>query len=331
MVKYIHLIAKNGRGKTMSEYVNKRIEYINNWPNVSPFEAEANYKLRCDKFIELNLTHPFMPLDLWIDDDIDYNKVISHIIDSLDVMPYHPNFAFTFIFSAIDYYAKSIYPNHHGNPNTTISFKLMIDEFFDLTNQNNVIKEIIDFLFSAVPTSANIYLYKCLCSNLNPINKAYNRVVTDVNGNFVFDRKNIVDCIYAKYGYDPNNYNYSIRQPALLYRKIFKNDTIELNGTTIAIENDLKLHLLLSGIIYSLRNDSLHGSSMSSTKSSRTTPERYAFNFYCYLATYTLLMILLISKSKKLKPTDKSTKYEELKKVTTTNVSNFSKLFRNHI
>ena len=32
----------------MSDYVNKRIEYINNWPDVEPFEAEKNYEKRCN-------------------------------------------------------------------------------------------------------------------------------------------------------------------------------------------------------------------------------------------------------------------------------------------
>ena len=317
----------------MSEYVNKRIEYINNWPNVSPFEAELNYKSRCDKFIKLNSTQPFLPLNLWVDNDIDFNKVISHIIDSLDVMPYHPNFAFAFIFSAIDYYAKIKYPNPRprGNPNTTISFKLMIDDFLDLSNTNNDIKIIFESLFSVIPASANFYLYKCLHSRLNPTNKAYNRVTTDVNEAFVFSRKNIIDRIYAKYSYDTNNYDNSIRQSALLYRKLFKDSTIVLDSLTVAIGNDLRQHLLLSGIIYSLRNDSLHGSAMSSTKSSKTTPERYAFNYYCYLATYTLLMILLISKSNLINQDDKNKKYEELKKATITNTNNFRQLFKNHI
>lgn len=34
----------------MSDYVNKRIEYINNWPDVEPFEAEKNYEKRCNDF-----------------------------------------------------------------------------------------------------------------------------------------------------------------------------------------------------------------------------------------------------------------------------------------
>ena len=317
----------------MSEYVDKRIDYINNWPNVSPFEAELNYKLRCDKFIELHSAQPFLPLTIWTDNDVDFNKVISHIIDSLDVMPYHPNFAFTFIFSAIDYYAKSKYPNPipKGKPNTTISFKLMINDFLDLSNGNNDVKDVLETLFFTVPASANFYLYKCLHSGLDPTNKSYNRVITDVNNNVILNRKSIVDGIYAKYGYDTTNYDYSIRQSALLYRKIFKTNTIQLDGSTIAIDNALRLNLLLLGIIYSLRNDSLHGSAMSSTKSSKTTPERYAFNYYCYLATYTLLMVLLISKSNFINQVDKSQKYEELKKVTTTNMNNFRELFRNHI
>lgn len=316
----------------MSEYVNKRVEYINNWPNVSPFKAEDNYKQRCDNFIAENSTQPFLPLKLWIDNDVDYNKSISHFIDSLDVMPYRPNFAFTFIFSALDYYGKNKYPNPHSNRkmNTTISFKLMIEDFSYLAKHNNDVKDIFSVLFSTIPVNATIYLYKCLHSGLSPTNKAYKRVTNDINDNCVSARKNIIDSIYVKYGYDTRNYDSSIRHSALLYRKIFEKDTIVIDGITVPITDEFRLHLLLSGIIYSLRNDSLHGSSMSSTKSSKTTPERYALNFYCYLATYTLFMILLIVKST-MSNTDKNMKYKELKDNITNNVKSFRNLFGNHI
>jgi hypothetical protein len=69
---------------------------------------------------------------------------------------------------------------------------------------------------------------------------------------------------------------------------------------------------------------------MSSTKSSKTTPKRYAMNYYCYLATYTLLMLLLVNKST-MPEANKNSKYAELKNITLSNVTDFGNLFGNHL
>ena len=304
----------------MSDYVNKRIEYINNWPKVVPFEAEKNYEKRCNDFIDKYGRPPFSLVKLWVDIDDKYNRAISHFIDSIDVMPYHPNFAFTFSFSALDYYIKEAY----SNSNTTICLKTLAEEIAVLADQNSDVNSLLEALFSVVPVSATMYLYKCLC-NLKPNNKAYSRLTINCDNTENAYRKDIIDSVETKYGKDTQN-----RNPALLYRKIFNTNVISVDGITKNITKSFRIHLLISGIIYSLRNDSFHGSSMSSTKSSQTTPKRYAMNYYCYIATYTLLMVVLINNSS-ISNADKNTKYTELKDITISNVNDFRNLFGNHI
>lgn len=304
----------------MSDYVNKRIEYINNWPNVVPFEAEKNYKKRCNEFIEKYGRQPFSLMKLWVDMDDEYNRTISHFIDSIDVMPYHPNFAFTFAFSALDYYIKEVY----SNSNTTICLKTLAEEIALWADQNSDVNSLLEDLFSVVPVSATMYLYKCLC-NLKPNNRAYSRLTLNCDNTENAYRKDIIDSVETKYGKDTQN-----RNPALLYRKIFNTNVISVDGITKNITKSFRIHLLISGIIYSLRNDSFHGSSMSSTKSSQTTPKRYAMNYYCYIATYTLLMLVLI-KNSSISNADKNTKYAELKDITISNANDFRNLFGNHL
>lgn len=304
----------------MSDYVNKRIEYINNWPDVEPFEAEKNYEKRCNDFIEKYGRQPFSLMKLWTDIDDQYNRTISHFIDSIDVMPHHPNFAFTFSFSALDYYIKEVY----SNSNTTICLKTLAEEIALLADQNSDVNSLLEDLFSVVPVSATMYLYKCLC-NLKPNNRAYSRLTLNCDNTENAYRKDIIDSVETKYGKDTQN-----RNPALLYRKIFNTNVISVDGITKNITKSFRIHLLISGIIYSLRNDSFHGSSMSSTKSSQTTPKRYAMNYYCYIATYTLLMLVLI-KNSSISNADKNTKYAELKDITISNANDFRNLFGNHL
>lgn len=304
----------------MSDYANKRIEYINNWPDVEPFEAEKNYEKRCNDFVDNYGRQPFSIMKLWVDMDDKYNRAISHFIDSIDVMPFYPNFAFTFIFSALDYYVKEVY----SNSNTTICLKTLAEEIAALADRNSDVNSLLDALFSTIPVSATMYLYKCLC-NLKPNNKAYSRLTTNFDNTENAYRKDIIDSIESKYGKDTQN-----RNPALLYRKIFNTNVISVDGITKNITKSFRIHLLISGIIYSLRNDSFHGSSMSSTKSSQTTPKRYAMNYYCYIATYALLMLVLI-KNSTISDADKNIKYTELKGITISNANDFRNLFGNHI
>lgn len=310
----------------MSNYVQKRVDYINNWPKSQPFSAEQNYEKRCNNFIETHQTYPFRPVKVWWSNDDTYNRTISHLIDSLDMMPYHPNFSFQFIFSGLDYFTNKLY-----SKNTTSNLKHTIADLVALIQQNADIKRTLDSLFEVLPVNTSLYLYQCLYGNSGHNSNVKNRVCTDQNNSRIPNHDSITNLVFSKYGYDPANYNNGlIRNGALLYRKMFVLDTVEINGQSITISNELRLYLLLCGVIYSLRNDALHGSSMSSTKSSLTSPERYASNYYCFLTTYTVLMIILIMKTI-TDPMNQSKKYLELKNTTLENVQNFKLLFGNHI
>lgn len=310
----------------MSNYVQKRVDYINNWPKSQPFSAEQNYEKRCNNFIETHQTYPFRPVKVWWSNDDTYNRTISHLIDSLDMMPYHPNFSFQFIFSGLDYFTNKLY-----SKNTTSNLKHTIADLVALIQQNADIKRTLDSLFEVLPVNTSLYLYQCLYGNSGHNSNVKNRVCSDQNNSRIPNHDSITNLVFSKYGYDPANYNNGlIRNGALLYRKMFVLDTVEINGQSITISNELRLYLLLCGVIYSLRNDALHGSSMSSTKSSLTSPERYASNYYCFLTTYTVLMIMLIMKTI-TDPMNQSKKYLELKNTTLENVQNFKLLFGNHI
>ena len=291
------------------------------------FLAEKNYQKRCNEFIETHQIYPFRPMKVWWSEDDTYNRTISHLIDSLDMMPYHPNFSFQFIFSGLDHFTSHIYLLN----NTTQSLKHTITDLVSLIQQTPDIKSAFKSLFEGFPVNTSLYLYKCLYGNSNHNSNVKNRVCTDQNNSLISDHELITNLIFFKYGYDPANYNNGlIRNGALLYRKMFMQDTVEISGQSFSVSNELRLYLLLCGVIYSLRNDALHGSSMSSTKSSLTSPGRYASNYYCFLATYTILMIMLIMKMI-TDPMEQCQKYIELKNTTLENIQNFKLLFGNHI
>jgi hypothetical protein len=153
-------------------------------------------------------------------------------------------------------------------------------------------------LIVAIPVKACQYLYIRLTERTGD-NKAYQRVTTDVSGSSSpnsIKRKEFVDAIEFKYGVDYTQYADSIRKASLLYRYILGNSSISVEHKTYSITTEDKLHILVSGFLYTLRNDIMHGSSISITKSSKTTLGTFAIDYFAYLLLYYLLIILIIDK-----------------------------------
>lgn len=310
----------------MSEYIKKRIEYVNNWPNSEQFDVENEYIKLIDLFEKEHKCFPYQPMQLWEDEEQRYNFVISYIIDSLDVLKQYPHHAFAFVFRGIDQYGKYIF----GESNETICLKKIAIDFANMIEINDSVKDIFNVLFSNIPFSVNKFLYcELYKSKLNGIeSKAYGRIIRNADNTLNDERKSLLDGIYTKFGYDPANYGESIRKGARLLGLLFEREKIEINGIEINISVETKMHLLLSGILYSLRNDYMHGLAISSGKSSMASIERYAMNYYCFLAASVITNILLI---KGTSTVIKEVKYKELSHNVTNNINNMCVLFKKYM
>ncbi len=272
----------------MKNYKEKRINFINNWPNGDPFLIEKRYLELLNAYKKSNQTALFKPLIMKVNDDEYYNKAISFLIDSLEMMPQYPNFAFEFLFKAFDTFSKSRYEDD----NITIRIKKVIDNI--LINQISISSHLeiaINNLLKSMPSKTLQFLYIRLFQTIP--NQVYKRIITDQDNKINHHRKTILDQIYAKYGCSYNNYSEGIRQGSRLLDKIFKQDSIILNDNTINILKEDKLHLLISGILYTMRNDMMHGNSMSPSKSSKASLDVYKHSYFCFLATYYLLMLII--------------------------------------
>ena len=304
----------------MSDYYKKRVEYINNWPDSTPFDAELEYKELCDNFEKRNGRLPFTPMKMWELVDDNYNRVLSNIIESLEDLPYKPNHSFYYLFMAFDYYTKKVY----NTTNTTVNIKKFAHSIMNDPSVNNqvIINNILKELFGCLPLSTCKYFLK----KINYDGQVRRRVVTNENN----DVNNPIKAYLELIDFIINNYNYTDdkdrRNASRLCYLIFRNNTIKLGVKSMNIDNDLKLQFLISGIIYTSRNDFLHGSSMASTKSSYTSLTSYASNHYCFLALYTLLMLLLIEKSLS-DNTIKNNYYTELYRVLQSNITDYKNLF----
>lgn len=308
----------------MNDYKRKRLDFINRWPDSDLFEAEKNYISRCDAFINENNIQPFMPMHMWYESDKEYNIALSRIIECLESMPYNPHHAFSQAFICFDLYSEK-----YISDNITERIKMVVERVFVLSQQHTNIDQMFSHLFSSFPMQVALFVYKSLFQDFSLSKKVYNRIINDSNNTINVTRKALLDDLYAKFGYDNNNYSNSIRKGAALIRKIFVEDTIVLCSNTYKINHQIRLHILLSGFLYSLRNCSMHGDSISTTKSSRTSPERYALNYYAFLCQYCICILMLIDKSSIL--SDKNTTYNDLIKTMNNNTCNMKLLFGSHM
>lgn len=301
----------------MSEYSEKRIKYVNEWPNVEPFEEEKKFSERCDRFVRDTGTVPFLPMIMWQNNDKDYQIYISKLIDALEMMPKWPNRAFSFIFGGFDYLCSE-------NINTdkqTKNIKRFEDCILHLSQKYESVCEMLSMLFAGIPMSATAYLFR----RIKEEGKVKIRITLDENNHPFSFMADFWDKAVARYDLSIDD---SRRKAAGFTRKFFTQEVITIGEIEYNVTDQEKLRLLVSGFIYTLRNDTMHGSSISVTKSSLASVKRYALNFYAFLSLYTLTTIYVIEK---YSDTSAEGKYKALLENLEDNLSKMKLLFGNHL
>lgn len=309
-----------------------RHEYIKNWPNVQPFEVESNYENKILLFKEEG-NDLFLPHPISYSSDKDRNIAISFIIDALDVMPKHPNFAFDFTFRAFDQYSGKLF----GEKTLKGTLKRSINQWVALINSNNDAKVFLNKLLENIPQITTQYLYTRIFKEYDGSKPA------EENEGFLLKRlldremknkkwvandakmKDVIELTFKKFGFDGLDYSDTIRKGSRFFRAYFNKDSVELpisdkKNVKISVELVDKLHLLVNGILYTMRNDRAHGSSSSSFKSSTASLRTYAHNHFCFISIYFLLHLLMID------PT--SNEIDDLVDVMNKNVDNYVKFYR---
>lgn len=290
-----------------SSFSQMRHDYIKNWPNIQSFPVENEYKSKIDYF-KNNGKELFLPHPLSYSSDKYHNIAISFIIDALDVMHEHPNFAFDFVFRAFDNYSGNLY----GVSTLKDKLEKGIDEWADIIDNNEGAKRLFNKLFENIPQITCQYLYSRMFKDYDGSKPAEDPnqglllkrllKVEKNNGNLIVNdekMKKIVELSFAKFGFNEAYYANSIRKGSRFFFVFFNKDTVKLpisneSEIEITIETVDKLHMLVNGILYTMRNDRAHGASSSSFKSSNASLRTYAHNHYCFISIYFLLHLLMI-------------------------------------
>ena len=306
------------------DFKKKRIDFLNNWPNSDKFEIEKEYS-RIVEQVKGEHGPIFHPYKLPSFEDVYYNIMISFVIEALEQLETHPNLSFELIFQSYDCFIDNYYSELS---NITDKTKALCDnEWKSILNSNkNVeLRDAFNKLLSNIPVKACQYLYTRIY-NKNKDKYPYARVTSDISGGQTYNSKNrkcIIDAINNKYGFDYNDYSATVRKASLLYRYIFKHDSVTIDKEYCININD-KLHIIVSGYLYTLRNDMMHGSNIAIMKSSKTTLSTLAVDYFAFLILYYLIIMLVIYK---YSCNDNNLKFNELALNIQVNLDLYIKMF----
>lgn len=293
-----------------------RHDYVKDWPNVQPFKVEQEYKTRILNFENMG-KELFLPHPISYSSDMYHNIAVSFLIDALDVMPLHPNFAFDFIFRAFDNYSGNLFNQ------STLNAKLekSIDEWTRVIEKNEQVKMVFNKLLNHIPQTSSQYLYSRIFKDYDGTKPAEEQNPGELvfllkrllsiqklsRNTFIVHNtkmKQILELTFEKFGFDQRDYGNSIRKGSRFFFKCFTTDLVKLPDDETEIEFTIetrdKLNLLVNGILYTMRNDRAHGASSSSFKSRKASLRTYAHNHFCFMAIYFLVHLLMISQTSEL-------------------------------
>jgi tetratricopeptide (TPR) repeat protein len=283
----------------VSDFKKMRIEYINNWPISEKFPFEKEYEDLINNFEKEKKL--FSPMLYSYSTDREYNIAISFLIDALDMLPNYPNFAFEFVFKAVDIYSEKLYATI---PQLTQRLQNLVDCEMTILSSNTDFLKVVEKLFKEIPNSTCQYLYARLLDEYDESKAIYDqsgkckqiigRLVK--RGNDVNQYSNLAKILeYAckKYKYDPDNYSGSIRKGSRFIFNVFTKEEINIDGGIVKVNSSDKLNLWINGILFTMRNDRAHGDGISSFKSSLTSLKTYAHNYFCFLSVYIFLSAML--------------------------------------
>lgn len=266
-----------------------RIEIINEWANNglkskrTLFENEKTYRERIEEYSG-PIFH-LVPVPKW--GDPTYQKQIAHLIDAMDLVSTRPDLSFDVLWRACEAGLELAYPN---TPNADKK----LGEATKLISS-----EAVNELWRMAPRTAFNYLAKRI---LMPETDEEGRVRRGVyswdndrlngrmNGATRQEWKNFQSLFQNKYG---SRSDANIYEAARALQRMYGGESIEMGGVILSLPDDISSKLLYVGLIYQLRNDRAHASSMPIHLGSRSDLKYYSLPFFGAIACYTLLMHLI--------------------------------------
>ncbi|CAO1659784.1 Apea-like HEPN domain-containing protein [Halomonas sp. NYA30] len=274
------------------DFKKERVHCHNKYPEVIQFKAESKFEKKLNK---VNGVAPFYPVQLGYGDDPIYQTCIGHLIDGLELLPYRPDFMFDHCFKIIDE-AGSFFFSRKGVKGIVQGVPQRL-----LNQSREDWESIIDLLGVNIPLMTCRFLVKRICEA---------HFLTDGNSKQLTDRAS--HCFGALF------YNEFIKRFAVddsgqaggsisterinkgaSFLKLYlsgkkgtqraRNSSYKCldlaNECNVPTPNQ-RMELLLSLLLFNMRNERSHGAVLSPFRTSKSSIGRYESYYFAMICSY---------------------------------------------
>jgi hypothetical protein len=258
-----------------------RVEAITRWSSTgltTPrglLPVERDYRDRIDRLG----SWLFRPLALPYSDDTAYNLQVSYLVDAYDALASRPDIAFDSAWKAWESLLRT--SPLVSTANVTDMLRSVATRGLDPIT--------LKTLMDNPPAQTCEYLFKRIVAT-DPGDTAGMRNVQRLTGHPPFDATftRLRSALRRKY-IDTGPTLDQARRGAMALRLILRGDAMSIGGDLFELDLPHRLHLLLSGLLYTARNERFHGSSFSPFISSDTTLRTYCHPHYLFVCSYSLV------------------------------------------
>ena len=284
-------------------FTRKRVLYNNAWSKETWNEsAQKQFQARLS---ELQKSQIFESVRLHVDNateilfnDAHLNKLHSIITDIYDDLPLHPDTAFDKAWSALEIamnlYRKRILSGGYAETDKMMEV-ICKQELTNLFKDHLKLKESLFHLFDIMPLSIGRFAFARLFHHRDiKIQSYYGKIKQRVQ-NLLGEE--MYDGLYAKYKLtgneqDDGNLHYVSAQEIV---NMFRGSPISVQEKNLPpLEEYKRLWLMMSGILYTARNERFHGDNFSHFKSDLASIKTYGHFYYLLIFTYSLLWTVIL-------------------------------------
>jgi hypothetical protein len=287
-----------------SYHRHERIRIIEEWSRTGVLAERRRLPIE-EQFLErLDGTGArlFMPVSLGYSDDAWYNTQISYLLEAYDALPNRPDIAFDSTWKVFESTATRTARKLSGKPlNITDALK-------HLSEHVALDGAVLDSLLGELPSQTCEYLFKKIVTHVSGENgrKTRGRLTggngrNDATGEGIKDFLTLVEGKYLPAG-DVDAH----RKGALLLRRALAGETLTIDGTEVTLPEKARLRILMSGLLYTARNERTHGEAFSPFYSSAATLRTYTHPHYLFLSTYALVHLMWSRSGEAFSPPEKT-------------------------
>lgn len=258
----------------------ERMAAIARWAAVGTQEKRRPLPIEADflKRVEKANRPLFIPLEVQDGETVQFHQQVSYLVDAFDGLPTRVDVAFDSTWKAFESASEVIV---HGNITERLS---------KLAKSSSIDEVVLNELLKQIPAQSCEFLFKRIIGDSSGTTDGdlFSRQPNKRLWHFGDDE--IVYLIrYLNDRYSANEPDIR-RKGAMLLRRAIQGEELTLGERQMTLSLNARSAMLLHGLLYTSRNERVHGESFSPFVSSTASIKTYTHPYFSFLASYSLLL-----------------------------------------